>query len=491
MAFGLSESGLEIKRLADVREEIEDELRSQLGSAINLLPESVFGNLVGIFSEREALIWELIDDVYNSAYPDTAVGVSLDNVVALTGIRRLPATKSRQLSLRLFGNAGTNVPADTEVSVQGNPTAKFLTDNATLLVAGVDEEQQIAFDAVPDAGTWRLNWRGQDTTNLAFDATAAQVQTALTSLNFGDGIEVAGDYTAGFTVSFEGDAGKQEQPLIGVDFNTLTASAVPVVITISEIVAGVNQGVVDCTALEFGPTLAPAGTLTEIDTPVSGLNRVINMTDAIVGRNVETHEELRIRRARTLQVAGKATPDAIRSAMLAIEGVQDAIVFENDTLLVDSNGRPPKSYEVVVNGGDTQQIADTIWDTKPAGIATFGSQSETVLDSQGQTQTVNFSRPTEVEIYVEIDLTVDTSFPVNGIAAAQQAIVTRGNAFGIGANVIVSPKLICALDPIPGILSVVIRIGTSPSPTLSNNILIAANEIPVFDTSRVAVAVLP
>lgn len=491
MAFGLSASGLEIKRLADVQAEIEDQLRSELGSAINLLPESVFGNLVGIFSEREALIWELLDDVYNSAYPDTAVGVSLDNVVALTGITRLAATQSRQLSLRLFGTAGTNVPAGTEFSVVGNPTAKFASDVAVTLVAGADEVQEIQFDAVPDAGVWRLNWRGQDSANLAFNATASQVQAALTALPFGTGITVSGNYAAGFTVTFAGAAGKQIQPLILVDSNTLTASSVPVVITVTELTAGVNQAVVDCTALEFGPTQAPAGTLTVIDTPVSGLSSILNVTDASVGRNVETDAELRLRRARTLQVAGKATPDAIRSAMLALEGVQDAIVFENDTLLVDGDGRPPKSYEVVVNGGDDQEIFDTVWDTKPAGIATVGSEVGTVVDSQGQPQTVRFSRPTEVEIYVELDLTVDTSFPVNGLAAAQQAIVTRGNAFGIGANVIVSPKLICALDPIPGILSVVIRIGTAPSPTLSNNILIAANEIPVFDTSRVAVAVLP
>ena len=155
-------------------------------------------------------------------------------------------------------------------------------------------------------------------------------------------------------------------------------------------------------------------------------------------------------------------------------GVTDVIVFENEAE-VEIDGRPAKSYECVVNGGDDQDILDVIWDTKPAGIRTAGTESGTVIDSQGQSHTMFFSRPTQVPIYLEVDLTVDTDFPVNGLAAAEQELVDQGNAFGIGKDVVVYPKLISALNSIPGIVDVVIRIGTAPSPTLDDNIEIAAN----------------
>lgn len=496
MAFGITDAGFQKKRIADIKPEIEDVLRNTFGNQINLTPQSVFGQLVGILAEREGLIWDAMQDVYNSQYPDTAFGVSLDNVAALSGITRQGAIRSTQEGYRLFGAAATLVPAGTQFSVDGSPDTIFETDADVTLVAGQDEVQDISFDAVPDAGTWRLNFRGTDTTDLAFDDDAAAVQAALNALPFGDGITVAGDYTTGFTVTFAGDAGKQEQPLIVVDDNTLTSGGPAVTITITETTPGVNQGVANLTQTtasfdDVGPGVAPAGTLTEIVTPVGGLNRGINVSDADVGREIETDNELRARRATTLQVAGAGTVEAIRSRLLDLEGVTTALVFENDTNATDGEGRPAKSFEAVVQGGDDQAVADLLWEVKPAGIETFGSITLAVEDSLGNNQDVSFSRPTEVPIYIEVDLTTNLNFPANGIATAQAALVERGSeAFGIGDNVIVYPKLICALDSIAGITDIAIRVGTASSPTLDDNISIDPDEIATFDSARTQVVVL-
>lgn len=483
---GLTDAGFELKRLSDIKTEIEEKLRAELGSSLNLLPESVFGQIISVFADREASVWEVAEDVYNSAYPDTASGVSLDNVVALTGITRQPAIASVQENLRLFGTAATLVPSGTVISVEGSPESRFQTDADVTLVAGQDEVQDIDFSAVPTAGAWVINFRGSNTGSLAYNANAAAVQAALNALPFGTGITVVGNYTSGFTVTFAGDAGKQEQPLLTVPTNTLVSGGPAVTVTILETTPGINQGVVNCTAEETGPVIAPAGTLNVIETPVSGLTRVINVEDATVGRNVETDLELRQRRAQTLQVAGKATPDAIRAALLEIDGVTDAFVFENDAM-VYVNSRPPKSYECVVNGGDNTEILQKIWDSKPAGIEPFGSYSGLAFDSQGQSHTVSFSRPTQINIYLEVDLTTNSDFPVNGLALAEQALLDQGNAFGIGKDVIVYPKLVSALNDIPGIEDVVIRIGTAPGPTLDDNILIDISQIASFDTSRITV----
>lgn len=496
MAFGITDAGFEKKRIADIKREIEDILRNTFGNQINLTPQSVFGQLVGIISEREGLIWDAMQDVYNSQYPDTAFGVSLDNVAALSGITRQGAVKSTQTGYRLFGTPATLIPAGTQFSVSESPDTIFETDSDVTLVAGADEVQDITFSATPDAGTWRLNFRGADSANLAFDASAATIQAALNALPFGSGITVSGDYVAGFTVTFDGAAGLQEQPLLVVDENLLTSGGGAVTIGIVETVAGVNQGTVGLTQTDasfesVGPGVAPAGTLTEIVTPVGGLDSGINVEDADVGRAIETDNELRARRATTLQVAGAGTVEAIRSRLLDLDGVTTAIVFENDTNATDIDGRPPKSFEAVVEGGDSQEIADLIWQAKPAGIATFGSVTLPVVDSLGNNQDISFSRPTQVPIYIEVDLTTNLNFPANGVAAAVAALVSRGaESFGIGQNVIVYPKLICALDEIDGIEDIAIRVGTAPSPTLDDNIVIAPDQIATFDSSRTQVQVL-
>ena len=67
-----------------------------------------------------------------------------------------------------------------------------------------------------------------------------------------------------------------------------------------------------------------------------------------------------------------------------------------------------------------------------------------------------------------------------------------GTDLGIGEDVVVfgsDPSLSCAFQAIPGITDFVIRVGTAVSPALDDNIVIAARELAVFDSSRTTVVV--
>jgi len=487
---GLTVNGFERKRLAEIKIEIEERMRDSLGASINLTPPSVFATLIGIFAEREDLLWQLAENVYNSSYPDTAEGTSLDNVVAITGITRQAATKSTNADVLLFGTAGTTVPLGTVLSVSGNPTARFVTDADVTLVTGADEVQDVAFSATPTSGSFRLAYEDESTALIPFTADAAAIQTALNNLNDLSGVTVTGTFASSFEITFAGSDGKTNQPLLTVLDNTLaTPSAVTVTITV--LTAGVNQGVATCTAENAGAVQAPARTLTVIETPVAGLDSAFNFVDAVVGRDVETDTELRLRRAASLQVAGAGTVEAIVSALRNVPDVTSAIVIENDTDIVDGDGRPPHSFEAILQGGNDQVIADTIWSVKPAGINTFGTEVESVTDSMGISQVIKFSRPADVDIYIILDLTTDSEFPVNGAVLAEEAIINRGRErFSVGDDVIVIPTLIAALDAIPGIIDVVIKIGTAPAPTLDANIPIGLAQIAAFDSSRVTVNVI-
>lgn len=487
---GLTATGFEKLLLAQIKEEIEASLRASLGASINTIAPSTFSQIIGIYAEREALLWELAEEVYNSQYPDTADGVPLDNVVSINGITRLGATKSTQDGQILFGTIGTIVPAGTIFSVLGNPLARFLTDApSAALIAGTDEVQTLTFGLVPDAGSFKFMYKDQLTASITFAAAAIDVQNALNALSGLSGVTVTGSFTLGFVITFAGADGKQNQPMLTVTNNTLLQGVNTVSTTVVQTTPGVPQATVTLTAESTGPTQALAGTLTVIETPVVGLTSTLNMEDANRGRAVETDNELRIRRENSIEIAGVATPDAIRAKLLEIEGVTTAIVFEN-TAFIEIDGRPPKSYEALVVGGLDQDITQKIWETKPAGILPFGNQTGTAVDSQGQDQIVQWSRANEVPIYVIVERQVNFLYPPDGDDRIEQAILDFGAALTIGEDVIVMPQLICAIADIPGIVDVVIKVGIAPAPTLSDNIPIDNDELATFDSANISVVPL-
>jgi len=113
---GLSASGFERKRLAEIKTEIEDALKLVFGDNIDLTPQSGFGQFVGIISESLSDQWESQENTYNSQYPSTAQGNQLSNVVMYNGIERQAATKST-ITGTISGVTGTVIPIGSLASV--------------------------------------------------------------------------------------------------------------------------------------------------------------------------------------------------------------------------------------------------------------------------------------------------------------------------------------------------------------------------------------
>lgn len=493
-AYGLTDTGFIKKRQPEIKSELETEFRTLYGPGVNLLPTSIFGQIVGIFSEREALLWELLEDLYNSNFPDTASGVSLDNAVALTGTTRLPATYS-SVTARVFGTLGTLIPANSIFSVVGVPASRFIALQSGTVHGGTNEVQTISFSATPASGAWQITFDGQATASLAFNANNGAIQSALNALSNLSGVLVTGSYAAGIAIEFAGADGEQDQPLITISANTLQdGSLSPVTVTPAETQKGYLPFIdLECRAENTGAIAAASGTLTVIETPLFGMDAVTNLLDAVVGRNRENDAELRLRRIESLQRAGTSTVNGIVTTIRQIIGVDTAFIFENNTDAIDGDGRPPHSYEVFVQGGTNQDIFDTIWETKPAGIQTFGNISGTVIDSQGFLQTVKFSRPNGVLIYLGIELVVNTDpsepggvYPANGDDLVRDAILAYGAGFEIGQDVVL-PRFYTPINTIPGIVEVVVKAGLAPAPSGTSNLPINGTGYARFDASRTSV----
>lgn len=249
-------------------------------------------------------------------------------------------------------------------------------------------------------------------------------------------------------------------------------------------------------ATETGPRVAPAGTVTQIDTPVSGWDTVTNALDhSVLGADVEKDSAYRLRQVAELRAQGGSTAPAIRAKVRAVENVTECFVFENDTGVTDANGVPPYSFECVVEGGDDNAVAQAIRNSKPVGTPSYGTTTETVEDANGFPVDDSFSRPTNLNIYITVTVTVfATKFPSDGADTLKEALAAYEENYTIGAEVRASalmPTIFSTFDPGVILESTMPLIGTSASPGSSSTITVTNRQKARLDTSRIVINVVP
>jgi uncharacterized phage protein gp47/JayE len=395
MAYGVTDAGWVNKPLSTIQNEQRDALISILGTSVNLLPESVFGQLIDIYSEREALLYELGEAIYNSQYIG-ASGVSLDLVLGITGKRRKAATPSILVDFEFTFTGAATVPAGATFSDPDDSAKIFETVEAVVATG---------------AGTL--------TSNLA--------------------------------------------------------------------------------STTLGAISANAGTITQIDSPIGGLSSVTNPAAAVPGTAQETDSAARIRIQNLPTISINGTADSMENAVRQLNTVSENITpvqidsvaaIVNNLDVADGDGRPPHSVEMVIlqSGGATErdsEIAAVIAGSKPQGIqltsTTGSSYSETVTLEGGNTRDVIFSRPAEIDIYVDVDVVKNSDYPADGDTQVQTAIINYINSLPVGGNVIVygSSSITTAITSITGIIDFDLYVGTTPgtAPGATDNISINSASI--------------
>lgn len=124
-SFGVLSTGFSIKDLEELLKEIEDAQKTNISAGINTTSTSVLGQLNGIYADQLEELWQVAQAIYSSQYPDTASGASLDLLVGITGLTRLPSAKSAT-NLVLNLDAGVTVPSGSTVS-SSTTGVKFVT----------------------------------------------------------------------------------------------------------------------------------------------------------------------------------------------------------------------------------------------------------------------------------------------------------------------------------------------------------------------------
>jgi len=159
------------------------------------------------------------------------------------------------------------------------------------------------------------------------------------------------------------------------------------------------------TCEEIGAVEAVPHSITEIVNVTRGWLSVDNPNRAAVGEPVETDANLRIRQSRSVANPSVNMVDSLDAGIAALENVSTCRIYDNDTHQTDVNGIPPHTVSCVVEGGNSQDIARVIYLRKGPGVGTYGTTSETVQIDTGLPHVINFFRPTDLSVDVQISIT--------------------------------------------------------------------------------------
>lgn len=475
--YGLTVNGWVPKPFAVIKSELEADAQALFGSAVDLSETSRMGNHVNNQALKFTQLWELAGAVHASFNPDTATGVSLAGIAGLVGIKPLGATKT-VIPAVLYGSSGTPIPVGHQASFP-NATLFLLSAGITISAANF-ADIIISLPSDPVAAqvfTVTINSIPYTYTAVSLDTKLIVVTALITAINAG---------SLAITASLIGST------LRVVSDDGTTAFSVALTATLQFDKIG-SPGVY--VADVAGKVEAPIGSLTAITQNVPGLTQITNLTAGTAGRNVETSNELRVRRRGALSTLGWSTDPAIQARLLQeVANVSYCKVYSNRTDSVDADGRDAHSLEVVIQGGTDADVAQRLWLLSPSGIAFYGATSVLITDSNGDPQTVKFSRPTPKYAWAQIVLTKSTeeAFPTNGVDLVKSAIVNWANENQKVSIDILIDKLNIPIYSVPGIKSATRAIAatsslTPPGSYVTVNIPIGIREIAEFDVSRLDV----
>jgi hypothetical protein len=189
----------------------------------------------------------------------------------------------------------------------------------------------------------------------------------------------------------------------------------------------------------FGPIVAIERTIRRILNPPPGVIDIYNPYPAVLGQAEEPDVALRLRYNTGVYQLGAGTAPSIDANIKEnIEGVSSVKLLINENDGTNSFGLPGHSIELIIEGGDDQDIFNEIHRVKGAGILSFGNMTGSVKGEDGFNYPVSFSRPEMVWVWLRIAYTTNPEKTIPGNIAGQiaGAILAEGEAWVPGEDVI-------------------------------------------------------
>ena len=434
--YGLTSSGPNIKRLDVILEDMHTDLTERWGVNTQQNPESLLNHLLTNIADQIAELWEFGEYVYYSQYPSSAEGTSLDNAAQFGGSTRETAAKSRY-KIHCTGIDGTTLESGTIIASDTNPVTQLtISEDKTITRSSFNKAVlTIASLSTDEVYTAAINGTVYSYTPTELDSV--DVLTGLAEAITGDDFTATVDEEAQ-TLLIEGTDTTANNVLILSE--NLTTSTVTTIITFSTV--------------EYGDIYIPDGVITKIIKASAGLQSVVNMCGYIAGQETETDTEFRISYIDKIFNRSSMMLESIRSAILEnVQGAESVAAYENYTDEYDDYGRPPHSIEIVVDGGDSSEIAYQILQKKAGGINTYGDVEVLVPGDYDEDITIRFNRPTNIYVWYKLTITLSNSetVPTNYVELLREAILENMDELDAGDDVIPQSFMTALYDACAGI----------------------------------------
>ena len=409
---GVTDQGWEPKTLQDILDSVSDKAKQEWGEDFPTTPDSVFGQLANIIGADVKDLWDMGEEVEDTQNRDSATGLYLDYLAALVGLTRQEA-RGATGDVLFTGQVDTTVFINTACKSQDGKVV--LTTEENTLNRSNCFESTFSVNSLQDNTDYTIFVEGiENTMNSGVGSSAIVILNSLKALIDANNttINLVNEDEETLTITYQ----SANNELTTTNSNNLTLDSV--------------ASLVPAESAETGKVNLEANTITNLITPNLGISSINNPDAFESGRDLETDPELRLRMTQREQSTGTATKPSIEASVAEIAGVTSVYVEVNDTLNDDSvTGVPAKSFETFVSGGSSNTIAEVLWKTKPLFGQTFGDVEELIIDDNGDTQSIKFSRPTEKFAWVRVTYTVndEEAFAPDGEERMKKVVTDYGN----------------------------------------------------------------
>lgn len=262
-------------------------------------------------------------------------------------------------------------------------------------------------------------------------------------------------------------------------------------------------------AQETGEVPCPANTLTTILDRINGLETAVNPASPVLGQDLESDSEFRLRIKNSLNINSIAILSAIKSNLEAIPSVVDSYCYDNYTgsqITVDGVKVPAHSILACVEGGTNLEVATVLYKKKTAGTGYIVAADNTDFDvitvnvideSYGTVYPVTFMRPVQVPIDINITVSRQDYSGADLVDKVKDAVIQWYNGEvdgvdGIKIGKSVSPFEISAAisDVIPDIFISSVEVAEHGETPASSTITFGSVHKATVDRANITVTVI-
>jgi hypothetical protein len=436
--YGITDAGFVRKPFQQIYNDLVASFQSKLGNDFDVSEGSINQQFISTFADPIDLAWQGLQGIASSQTLNGAEGVYLDDLLSQQGFFREGKTKGGGQALALSNMATTSVSQIANVLslVSCNNNITYAVTNAvpydsfgaayylpaSMLTVGVTYNFTIYTlgSPTPSPFVWTVSADNKESLLIALSQYINDASTNIASPAFYNNTT--------------------QTLYVGYNPSTLLPSPLPLkTLYVNNVpTVGVIGNIVDIEARTAGFNPAPINSLTSLLPTYTGNVGIINWAALSSGTDVQTDAEYVNAYQKASSNNSSNTEESIRTAVLKLEGTTSCVVWENPSqyYIYDQSSKlvcQPYTYNVVVEGGDNTEIANTILKQMPIGVKQYGTTTISLTD-----RNVTFTKAVPMDIGVRVSYQPKDNTPLSETQRQQlqEAYQELVDSLAIGDDII-------------------------------------------------------